>query len=148
MDKLIKYLILHWFYLRHQIALIGYFFCYIVYTITDQDMVFLVPDWCWAKVRNGTSISVDVIENTTKIIQTHVSALFRQIVSCFVVFDIAGQSQCMYIVRKYQINLHSLRNRAEKLKQILVFLPVSKNRTSKFYIFQQCMYVYCLFMYH
>jgi hypothetical protein len=43
----------------------------------------------------------------------------------------------MYIVRKYQIHLHSLRNRTEKL----AFLLVSKARTNKLYIFQQCKYI-------
>ena len=47
----------------------------------------------------------------------------------------------MYIVVKYQINLHSLRNKPEKLNQRLTFLPVSKTRTNKLYIFRQYTYI-------
>jgi len=40
-----------------------------------------------------------------------VSDIFRQFGSCFGTFDIAGKTQYTYIVVKYKINLHSLRNR-------------------------------------
>ena len=43
----------------------------------------------------------------------------------------------MYIVVKYQIYLHSLRKRLEKL----AILPVSKAHTNKLYIFRQCTYI-------
>jgi hypothetical protein len=46
-----------------------------------------------ATVRNGNIISADLIEDINKkntIRTTLVTALFRQFVSCFVVFDIAG----------------------------------------------------------
>jgi hypothetical protein len=32
---------------------------YLLYTVTDQDIVFLVTDSCWVTVRNGNSISAD-----------------------------------------------------------------------------------------
>ena len=51
--------ILHWFYLSSQTALTGY-----LYTITDQNIAFLVPGSCRATIRNGNSISADVVENT------------------------------------------------------------------------------------
>jgi hypothetical protein len=44
----------------------------------------------------------------------------------------------MYIVVRYKINLHSLRNWLE--------MPVSKACTNKFYIFRQCIHVYCIFI--
>ena len=36
------------------------------YTVTDQDIAFLVPDSCWATVRNSNSIIVDFTEDTIK----------------------------------------------------------------------------------
>ena len=60
-----------------------------------------------------------------------VYALFRQFGrTLFWFFDIAGLIQYTYIVGKYKIHLHSLRNRTEKLS----FLPVSKAHTNKFNI--------------
>jgi hypothetical protein len=35
----------------------------LLYTVTDQDVVFLVPDSCWRTIRNGKIISADTIEN-------------------------------------------------------------------------------------
>ena len=52
----------------------------------------------------------------------------------------------MYVVVKYQIYLQSLRNRLDP--QRLAFLPVSKVRTNKFYIFRQCTYIVYLSMSH
>ena len=49
-----------------------------------------------------------MIEETIKFIITYlVSALFRQFMSCFGLFDIAGQAQYTYIVGKYQMYVHS-----------------------------------------
>jgi hypothetical protein len=62
------------------------------------------------ETRNGNSISADFTEDTISF-----PAIFRQFGSCFVLFDIAGQTQYMYIVGKYKFHLHSLRNRTEKL---------------------------------
>ena len=50
-------------------------------------------------------------------------------------FDIAVSTQFTYIVYKYDINLHSLRNRPEKLDYDSLFWPVSKALTNKLYIF-------------
>ena len=48
----------------------------------------------------------------------------------------------MYIVVKYQIDLHSLWNRLEKLALGSLLLPISKARTNKLYIFRhECMYI-------
>jgi hypothetical protein len=56
-------------------------------TVTDQDIVFLVPDSCWAMIINGNSTRADFTEDTVKTIRTTlVSALFRQFNSCFVCF--------------------------------------------------------------
>jgi hypothetical protein len=51
----------------------------------------------------------------------------------------------MYIVIKYQIDLHSLGNRLEKSCIRLAFLPISKAHTNKFYIFRQCKYIVYIF---
>ena len=48
--------ILHWFYLSIKFALTSYI---ILYTVTDQDIAFLVPDSCRAMIRNGNSIRAD-----------------------------------------------------------------------------------------
>jgi hypothetical protein len=45
---------------------------------------------------------------------TLVSVICRQLGRCFGLFDIAWWTQYTYIVAKYKINLHSLRNRLEK----------------------------------
>jgi hypothetical protein len=52
---------------------------------------------------------------------TLVSAIYRQIGSCFGLFDIAGQTQYTYIVVKYKINLHLLREMLEKLTRGSIF---------------------------
>jgi hypothetical protein len=35
----------------------------LLYTVTDQDVVFLVPDSCWGTIRNGKIVSTDTNEN-------------------------------------------------------------------------------------
>jgi hypothetical protein len=35
----------------------------VCYTVTDQNIAFLVPDSCWATERNGNSISADVTDD-------------------------------------------------------------------------------------
>jgi hypothetical protein len=74
------YFILHWFYLRSEIALTGYIF--------DQNIAFLVPDSCWAIERNGNSISTDdAFEN----VQNNACFSYFQIIwQLFWNFDIAG----------------------------------------------------------
>ena len=39
---------------------------FLLFTVTDQDIVFMVSDSCWAMVRNGDSISVDVTRDNKK----------------------------------------------------------------------------------
>jgi len=52
---------------------------------------------------------------------TLVSAIYRQIGSCFGLFDIAAQTQYTYIVVKYKIYLHSLGEMLEKLARGSIF---------------------------
>jgi hypothetical protein len=68
-------IILHWFYLSSQIA---YF---VIHTVTDQNIDFLLPDLRRAIVRNGDSISTDFTER-------RFSYIFRQF-DCLGLFDIA-----------------------------------------------------------
>ena len=67
---------LHWLY------------TFLLYTVIDQNIAFLVPYSCWATERNGNSISANVPLKTFR--TTFVSAIFRQFGSCFGLFDIAG----------------------------------------------------------
>jgi hypothetical protein len=56
-------------------------------TVTDQDIIVLIPDSCWAMIRNGNSTRADFTEDTVKKIRTTlVSALFRQFNICLVCF--------------------------------------------------------------
>ena len=58
-----------------------------VNTVTDQDIVLLVPDSCRATVRSGNSIIVDFREQHRKTNRkTLVSALLRQFDRCFWIF--------------------------------------------------------------
>ena len=67
-------------------------------------------------VGNGNSINADITEDTIKPDQNDAFfALLIQYGSCFGLFVIAGKTQYTYIVEKYIIHLHSLRNKAEKL---------------------------------
>ena len=51
-------------------------YTFLLYTVTNKIYCFLVPDSCWATIRNGNSISADVAESTIKtIITTLISAL-------------------------------------------------------------------------
>ena len=50
-------------------------------TVTDQDIVLLVPHPCLATVGNGNSIKAELIEETITIRTTFVSGLFRHISS-------------------------------------------------------------------
>jgi hypothetical protein len=112
---------------------------FLLYTVTDQNIVFLVPDSCRVPVRNYNSIKrwLQIGHHQNTIRMTLVSALFRQ----FGIFNIAGWIQYTYIVRKYKIYLHVLRNRTDKIAKGSVFLSVSKAHTNKFYIFRQCTYI-------
>ena len=112
--------IMYLFCLRNQIALTGYFF---IYKVTDEDVVFLEPDSCRARVRNGNSsdFSEDTIK--TRLERRFISSPFRQFGSCFGVFDIAGKTQFTYIIEKYLIHLHWLRNMIVQGHQRLALLP-------------------------
>jgi hypothetical protein len=46
--------ILYFVYLSIHIALVGYI---LLYAVTDQAIILLVPDSCWAMARNGNIIS-------------------------------------------------------------------------------------------
>ena len=56
-------------------------------TVTDQNIIVLIPDSCWAMIINGNSTRADFTEDTVKKIRTTlVSALFRQFNICLVCF--------------------------------------------------------------
>ena len=55
--------ILHLFYLSSQIAIVNFVWQNLFYTVTDQDVVFLVSDSCCGTISNGKIISADTIEN-------------------------------------------------------------------------------------
>jgi hypothetical protein len=78
---------------------------------------------------------------------TLVSALFRQFGSCVGLFDIAVQTQYTYIAVKYKIDLHSLRNKLEKItKGSLFYLFIKFVRIS--YIcsdYVRILYIYASF---
>jgi len=38
----------------------------LLYTVTDQDIAFHVPDSCWTTVRNGNSLGADFREDIIK----------------------------------------------------------------------------------
>jgi len=52
-----------------------------------------------------------------------VSALFKQVGSCFGLFDIAGYTYYTYSICKYNIHLHSLQNWAKKFTKGSLFYP-------------------------
>ena len=112
--------------------------CYIVYSqsVTDQDIVFLVPDPCWATVRIGNSRNAEVTEDTNKkLLKQHLFLLFLD--NLTVVFS------CLTLQDK-----HNIRTLSENIKYIckrLAFLPISKTCTNKSYIFQQCTYIVYLY---
>ena len=62
---------------------------------------------------------------------TIVSAIYRQIGSCFGLFDIAGQTQYTCNVDKYKINFHSL---GDMLEKRVDFLSVSKAQSNLSYV--------------
>ena len=102
-----------------KIVLTGYIF--VKYKVTDQDIVFLVPDSCWAGVKNCNSISMDITEDTIikKRLNWHWCLLsFRQYGSCFGLFDIAGQHNIHPSSDTITIHLHLLSNRAEKFARV------------------------------
>jgi hypothetical protein len=37
---------------------------FLLYTVTDQKIAFLVPDLCRAMMRNGNSVYTDMVEDT------------------------------------------------------------------------------------
>ena len=92
--------------------------------VTDQNISFLVADSCSVMVRNGKSISADVIEDVPMktISMTFVSAFFRQFGIDCGLFDFTRLTQYMYIACKSKIYLHSKRNGSEKfIKVHLIF---------------------------
>ena len=98
-------------------------------TVTDKDLVLLVPDSCKKgqqykrrphnekRRERRLFLHIWTIWQLWKTIKTTlVSILLRQFVSCFGFLDISGDThQYMYIVWKYQIYLHSLQKRTEEL---------------------------------
>ena len=65
---------------------------------------------------------MDVVEDTIRVM--FCSAFFRQFGSSSGLFDITVETLYTYIVGKYEINLHSLRDRSEQLTKCLFFLSV------------------------
>ena len=100
-----------------QIAFTRYF---LLYTIADQDIAFLVPNSWWAMIRNGGSICVDFTQDTIKNNEHN---------ACFCSLN---------------NSLHSLRNRTEKLTKgsfSYLFLKLVQK-----IIYLTILYVYCLYM--
>ena len=116
---LIQMFILHWFYLSSQTALTEMF---LLYTVTEQDFVFRVPDSCWAIVRN---------DNST-------------ILLYLLVLDNLAVGFGAFVTLQDNYNIRTL---FESIKfiwsgcQSLDFLPVSKARTNEFYICRQRTFV-------
>jgi hypothetical protein len=54
------------YYLSGQISLTRHWINVLLYTVTDKDIVFLVPDSCRATVRNSNSIREAFTEDTIK----------------------------------------------------------------------------------
>ena len=84
---------------------------FLLYLVTDQQIIFLVPDSCWVTVRNGNSISADFSEDTIKkpIRRMLVFAHFRQFSSCFGSFFRHCRINTIYTqCRNNKIHLRSL----------------------------------------
>ena len=77
---------------------------------------------------------------------TLVLVIFRQ-GSCFGLFAIAGWTQYIQIFVEYNLNLHSLQNRLEKLTKGLLFYLFLKLVQMIFLFSPQCVYIiYLLFL--
>ena len=90
-------------------------YTFLLYTVTNKIYCFLVPDSCWATIRNGNSISADVAESTIKtIITTLISALIDNLAVVLGFSHYTRWTQYTYIVGKYKSHFHSLQNRTEQ----------------------------------
>ena len=85
--------------------------------------------------------------------KTLVSAIFRQFGSCFGLFDTVEWTHYAYIFVKYESNLHSLRNRLEKLNKGSLFYLYLKLVQINFifddhvrimYIYSDIKNIYCI----
>ena len=103
-------------------------------TVTDQDIVFLVPDSFRVTIRNCNNINADLKEDTIKKrLERRLFLLFLDnLAAIMVVSTLEGK-----LLENIKCICTSLRNRTKRHD----FLPVSKARTNKFYIFRQCTYI-------
>jgi hypothetical protein len=110
-----------------------------LYMIIDQDIVFLVPDSCWAMVRNGNSIS--------RLHRGHHQKQFKGCLIMLFLDNLAVILGSLTLQDKYNIHTLSenmkficnrLRNRTEKLTERLAFLLVSNRSFNNVCIL--CMY--------
>ena len=99
--------ILHWFYLSNQIALTEYIFAKYCH-LSRYNFVF----WYLIQLERGWE---------TVIVKSLFLFFVRQSYSRFGIFNIAGWTQYTFLVWKYQINLHLLRNRTEKIAKDPLF---------------------------
>ena len=105
-------------------------------TVIDQDVVFLVPDPCWATVRIGNSRNAEVTEDTKKKwLKQHLFLLFLD--NLTVVFS------CLTLQDKH--NICTLSENIKYICKRLAFLPISKTCTNKLCIFRQCTYIVYLY---
>jgi hypothetical protein len=98
----------------------------LLYTVTDQDIVFLILDSssCCVTIRNGNSISADVQEDTV------------------ILGFLTLQEKCNIGTLSEDITfICTCCEAGRKTHQRLAFLPVFKPHTIKLYIFQQCTYI-------
>ena len=87
-------------------------------------IIFLVPDSCWATVRNGNKISPDLTEDTIKKrLEWHTFLLLSDNLAVVLgfFFGIAGYIQSIYVHCRNKIHLHPLGNRTEKIAKGCLF---------------------------
>ena len=114
---------------------------FLLYTITDQNIVFLVSDSCWVTVRNGNSISMDIREDTIKNDRTMLLSAIGAFWHC--------RRNTRYVHnRKISISFAlSLCENSRKAHQRITCLPVSKAWTNNFYIYRQWKYIVYIYQY-
>jgi hypothetical protein len=111
----------------------------LLYTATDQDITFLVPDSCRATIRNGNSISGDVSENIIKkLLERRLFMLFLHNLDIILDFLTLRDKQN---IRTMSENVKFICNRCQTGQKTSSSIRCSKAHTNKLNIFRQCMYI-------
>ena len=111
-----------------------------LYTATDQDIAFVVPDTCRATIRNGNSIGADFSENIINtLLEQRLFLLLLHHLDIILDFLTLRDN---HNIRTISENVKFIFNRCETRQKTRSSIRCSKAHTNKLNIFRQYIVVY------